>query len=352
MISLDQIYNIYSNTDKKGHPELLGRIVVTPTDMTVLADYGNNFQALNGAVTPKRLKRFAQWCSGSHSFGVSLQDIKEGKRPDLIPEKSMPTPDESKETDDEKWFKVQRDDLDDPMLIKFKEGKAYIADSDSPMDPDELSRILNLTAEGKATIRHHKPVEQMVEMMKSLSKAEPEEEKGPDMSQHLFQDPTTPGLGNRKAFQDQPQHPGVYVMLKGNDLHTISSVHGAKTHEDAHRALGGSLVDALQEHGGQGWRLHGDQFMANLPSHEHAAQFLRSLRGKLEGVTPVGGTHRLSVNAGLGSHPLSAHLALGEAEKAKEMGSHLPGSSPGYAHSLVEGAEGPIAVEPAIPNKP
>lgn len=353
-VDLSSIYNIYSNTDAK-HSRLMGRVVVTADEMSVLADYDNVLQGLDGPVTPKRLKQFAQWCNGSHSFGVSLQDLKEGKHPDLIPEKKLPDTDESTahEGDDEKWFKVQRDDLDDPMMIKFKEGKAYIADSDSPLNQDELAHILDLAKQGKASIRHHKPVEHMLAMMKSLSKAEPEEQKkGADLSEHLFQDPITPGLGNRKSFQQAAQAPGVYVMLKGNDLPSMSRVHGSKTEEAAHKAIGSSLVDALQEHEGHGYRLHGDQFMANLPSHEHAAKFLRSLRGKLEGVTPIGGTHKLSMNAGLGNHPLTAKAALLQAEKAKGLGSHLPGSSPGYAHSLVVGSEGPISVEPAIPKQP
>ena len=82
-VKLDSIYNIYATTDKM--PRLMGRVVVTPSEMSVLADYDNVLQGMDGPVTPRRLKQFAQWCNGSHSFGVSLQDLKEGKHPELVP---------------------------------------------------------------------------------------------------------------------------------------------------------------------------------------------------------------------------------------------------------------------------
>ncbi len=349
-ITPKNIFNLYSLTDDKDHPRLIGRVVVTASEMLVVADYDDSLQSLNGPITPQRLKRFAQWCNGSHSIGVSLQDIKEGKHPGLIPDAKVPDTDDSKPTDDSKWYKVQRDDLEDPLLIKFKEGKAYIADSDSPMDKEELNRILDLASQGKASIRHHKPVEQMLALMKSMDESEGPRE---DLGKHLFQDPLVPDLGSRKSFQDraadiQPGG-GVWLMLHGNDIDSIGRMHGHKTEEAATKAVGNGIVANLQ--GGTGYHLVGNHFMVQLPGHPQAAQFLRNLRGTLESVTPVGGTHRLSVNAGMGNHPLTAKAALKEAEKAKEAGGHLPGSAPGYAHSLIEGSEGPIAPEANIPKK-
>jgi len=355
-VDLDNIYNIYSVANPDHHPRLMGRVVVTPSEITVLADYQDLFGKLEGSVTPRKMQHLSKWLHGSHTFGATLKEIKEGKYPELIPEAPMESVgDKAQPEDAENWFKVQRDDLKSPLVIKFKEGKAYMSDSDTPLDPNELNRLLELTRSGKATIRHHRPAEQMLNLMKALRKAE-ETEVDDGMSTHLFEDPMIQGVGNRKAYNDKSLAGGVYVMLNGNGTGAINRLHGHATGDAALRAMGSSIRGALDEVAGKEhkdvWRMVGDQFMVNLPTHEHAARFLRGLRSKLEAVPPIGGTHKLSMNAGLGSHPGRALMAIGEAKRASKDGNHLPGTAPGYAHSLVEGAEGLIATDPDQPVKP
>ncbi len=355
-IELKNIWNIYSLTDEKDHPRLLGRVVVTPTQISVLADYNDILQDLNGSANVRSMKRFRSWVNGSHSMGANLQDIKEGKFPALIPEKKMPQLSESPPVSEEKHFKVQRDDLDHPLILRFKEGKAYMADSDQPLEPRELQRLLNLAKDGKASINHHKPVEQMVDLLKSFSKSEPEvPQEDQDLEKELFMDPMLPGIRNRKSFQDEMKlpHGGTYVMLSGNDTGTVNRIHGEKMGDEALKAYGDALRSSLDEVVSKDhpdiWRLKGDDFMAVLPSKEHAAKFLRTVRAKLEKNVAIGGTHKLSMNAGIGTHPIDAKLALDNAGKDKAKGNHLPGNAPGYVHDAEKGA---IGVSPEIPVKP
>ncbi len=350
-VDLKNVFNIYAVTDKKNHPRLLGRVVVTPTEISVLADYDDSLQSLNGSATPQRLRRFAQWCDSSYSFGVSLQDLKDGLYPNLLPEAKIPSFDDSKPAP-EKWFKVQRDDLPSPMLLRFNEGKAYVADSDAPLEPKELDRLLDLAKQGKASIKHHKPVEQMVDMLKSLSKSEPEAAPQDPMSNLLFKDPLSPELMNRHDFYTSPEagKVGVWVMLKTNDIHSINKVHGDKEQEAGLKQAGNCLAATLK--GKPGWHLQAGQFAANLTSSAEAATFLRELRNNLEKIVPIGGTHKLSMNAGLGDSPVAAQKALDKADEAKDAGNHLAGNAPGYVYSLLKGSEGPVAPEQNIPVQP
>jgi len=309
MCDLTNVFNIYANTDKVHYPRLLGRVLLTPTDILVLADYENHLQSLNGPVTPQSLKRLDQWKHGSHSFGVSLQDLKEGKHPELLTEHPVATVGEPP-APKEDWYKVHRDDLDNPMFIKFKEGKAYLDGHETPLTSGELDRIIGLAMEGKATVHRHKPEEHMAGILKTLVKSESSTEGSP--SDLLTQDPLIPSLGNRKTFQDTVATlgKGTFVMLHLNEAADLSQTHGHKERDAATKAAGNALAEVIKEQSGKGWHLDGDNFMVQVSSIAKAAGMLRSLRAKLEAIPPIGGTHKLTMKSGMGPNPQSAKSVL------------------------------------------
>jgi hypothetical protein len=97
---------------------------------------------------------------------------------------------------------------------------------------------------------------------------------------------------------------------------------------------------------GKVFRIGGDEFTVHVPTHEHAAHFMRNLRQKLEAIPPVGGTHQLSVSAGIGTSPQQADQAQIQAKVAKKAAGYKPGMAKTHVYSAVPGHEGHIPMDP------
>jgi GGDEF domain-containing protein len=381
-VSLDNIFNVYSLADHKDglHNRLLGRVVATPSRFHVLSDYEGALGDLHGPATPRRRRNFESLRSGSHSRVVSLADIHAGRHPELIPEMKMEAPAEAPEGPHESWFRVERQDLEKPLFVNFRDGKAHM--HGQPLSTVEAQGLLDDAKSGRARIRHHRPEEQVAKAeagFEDLVKLEPNLQNALDaigaavkaghvdpaheqaLHRAIFYDPMVPGARNKSSFQEeinQPRAPGgVHVMLDGNDFGSINKVHGHAAGDAAIRAMGGAVRGALDEAVGPEhkdlWRFGGDEFAAWLPSHEHANRFLRTLRGKLEAIPAVGGTHNLSMSAGVGNTHQEADQALNtHAKAAKKLAGYLPGQARMHVHSLVPGHEGEIPLDPEVPKAP
>lgn len=382
-ISLDNVYNVYSILDGKDgalHNQLLGRVVVTASQLLVLSDYHGLLQDLQGPADDRHMRRWRAWANGSHSRVVSLADLQAGYHPELMQELSVPAPTETPEPPHETWYRVERQDLENPLLVQFKDGQAYM--HGQPLAPEELQGLLDGAKAGTSRIRYHQPQEDVAKMesglvrlvkadkylneaLAAVSQAQQAGHIDPGVLEALhkaiFYDPMVPGVKNKKAFHDEIQQQrdpqGVHVMLDGNDFGSINKMHGHAVGDQAIKAMGGAIRDSVNEVVGPEhqdlWRFGGDEFATWMPSYEHAARFLRTLRSKLEAVPPVGGTHQLSMSAGVGKTHADADVALNQhAKAAKKAAGYLPGQAKMHVHSLVPGHEGQIPVDPEVAKQP
>lgn len=385
-VTMDNILNVYAVRDGRDggvHNQLLGRMVQTPSHHVVLSDYTGALANLDGPVTAGKLNRLEAFKRGPHSRVVSLADLHAGHHPELMPEVKLPAATEPPEPSHDVWFRVERSDLEKPLVIGWKDGKASLHGQE--LSHAELGGIMQDVKSGKARIRHHRPEEHIAKAeagFESLAKADPRLQAALDqikaavsaghlhpdvekaLHREIYYDPMTPGIKNKKSFhEDIPDTNvprgtgGVHVMLDGNDFGSINKVHGHHAGDAAIRAFGGAIRSAIDETVGEDhqdlWRFGGDEFAAWLPSHEHAANFLRTVRQKLEDLPAIGGTHSLSMSVGIGQTHAEADRALNQhAKSAKKMASYLPGQAKMHVHSLVPGHEGEVPLSPEIPKRP
>lgn len=366
------------------HPA--GRFMIHDGNVHILSDYHNGTLSSaipSGPVTDFTNHRIAN--PPSDLDIASHSDIKAGKRLDLIREAKL------KPLSQEEYFNPK------PSVFDY-----FLANSDKPhvlemygghlhLDGNKLSRgesqvVLHHLQDGHAKIRYPKNKGEIIRKMEdgfwSLKKAE---EDGMDHDQALqhvrqavaaghihpdversltraiFEDKMTKGLGNKYAWESfaAKNKPGVYVSMDGNDFKSINDTHGHEAGDSAIKAFGKAAREAMDEAIGRGsgklfrnpdeqdlYRNGGDEFIAYVPSHEHAAVFARKLREKLEAMPPINGVHKMSMSFGFGNDHKSADQALYHAKKQKlnPDGSRKfqPGQAPSFAHSLVSGSEGPV----------
>lgn len=384
-IDLSNIYNMYTVVDdpREGvHNHLVGRMVVTPTRQLVLSDYNGSLDGLGGVADDAHRRRFEAWRDGSHSRAISLGDIRAGRHPELLQEARLPAPPEAPEGPVESWFRVDRHDLEQPLFVNFRDGKAYMGGT--PLSSAEAHSLLEDGRQGRARIRHHNPdadeaVSKAEESFSNLAKLEPhlqaalsalgaavkaghiDPEVEKSLHREIFYDPMVEGVKNKKSFHDEINKPrpagGVHVMLDGNDFGSINKIHSHAVGDQAIKAMGGAIRSSMDEVAGPEhqdlWRFGGDEFAAWLPSHEHAGRFLRTLRSKLDAIPAIGGTHNLSMSAGVGATHNDADQALNtHAKAAKKAAGYLPGSAKMHVHSLVPGHEGQVPVDVDVPKPP
>jgi diguanylate cyclase (GGDEF)-like protein len=250
-------------------------------------------------------------------------------------------------------------------------GKALL--NGLPLSEEELHQVLQNLEDGTAVLRyrgvHALPglvkMEAAMEML--LAKANTKEEDDLFGALHalkplvaaghldpehaatihraIYADPMLGDVGNKRAYKDFLSRPreGVHVMMDANRFKGINDELGHDTGDKAITHMGVAMRQALDETVGREhakiFRVGGDEFAAHLPTYEHAAQFGRALRSRLEAVPALGGTHRLSVSMGIGHTPQHADKALYHAK----LGAHVaPRMEALHAHSFFPGHEGAI----------
>ena len=327
---------------------------------------------------------------GAHDLSVaSHSDISNGLRHDFVKTHPLPNmlPDPPTITDapapapvvrPPSIFHYTRVGHDAPHVLEVHDGKHML--DGNPLTDDETATILDNVRTKAARLRYAKTAPPAVAKMErafadlrkddymgqqgdmgphealahlsSMGNDEKTNSAIAAVRKHLFEDPMVPGLGNKLAyseFQKQPP-PGVHVMGDANFFKPINDNYGHEVGDASIKAIGGAWRDAAAEVGqGKAHRFGGDEFHAHFPTQEHAANFARSLRTKLEAMPAVAGVHRLGMSIGTGNDFRSADKALYEAKKGKT--GHTPFTVPHLlSHSLVPGSEGPAPAE--VPNQP
>lgn len=277
-------------------------------------------------------------------------------------------------------FEYHRAGMDNPHTLEVHSGQ-YLLDGNRLTHP-EVQTILSNAHTGRAKLRYKTGgVLQQIQKMEAqlqdlLQKAEnfnmdpgallqymrAAEDAGhlpkgssAAATKHIYEDSMTPGMGNKKAWLDfaAKKQPGTYIQMDGNNFKALNDTMGHEAGDSAIQAFGKAAREAMDESvgdvHGKLFRSGGDEFVAHVPSHEHAAKFARSLSSKLEKMPPIQGHHQLSMAFGFGHTAHVADQAMYEAKKQKidpktGQDKWKIGQVPNLAHSLVPGNEGPLPV--------
>lgn len=373
MIQLSNIYTIYSvhphGDEDDIHHMPVAKFLLTHNHFEVLEDHtqGRRFEKLASESPEKIASTIHRLANSMYYKVVNLQDVHDGHHPDLIP--VHPLAEDS--TGPESTFEYHRVGMPDAQTLEFQAGKGYL--DGHLLEDKDLQLLHENVRAGRATLKHKQqqdPVQKAEEFFMTLTKIEPHLEQALQglreavkaghvdpkvlkaLTGEIFTDSMVPGLGNKKAYADFRSRPkqGVHVHMDGNDFGTINKIHGFETGNQAIVAMGAAMREAMDEAVGKKhgklFRVGGDEFVAHVPSHDHAAAFARSLRQKLEAIPAVGGTHQLSVSMGFGHTPDHAELALINAKGEKKKAGYKLGEAKTHAASQVPGYEGVIPMGP------
>lgn len=370
------VYRIHPDGEYTKH-HLVGRYMNDGQNLDVLADYGLLGGLQEGPLSAKTRGQLDALKNSPYFRVVNRQEYADGLHPDLIPEaelSSMPTVPARPPSSFEYFHPV----IGKPVSIESKNGDLLF--NGKALSRLEATRILDNIKSGTAQIRYKRDgdmapaaVAKMERYLESLAKVEPglhasltqlrEAVKAghvhPDvltnLSREIFTDPMCPKVGNKKSYMDflQRPRPGVHIRIDGNGMSQVNKIHGFKHGDQAIKAMFGAVRSAVDETVGRKlakvWRIGGDEGHIFVPSHEHAVKFLRALRSKLESIPPVGGTHSLSVSAGIGRHPEESDQAsILAKQRMKSMG-YPAGQAKTHVHSLIPGHEGAVPLDPEKP---
>lgn len=396
-----QIQPPYSNTTKR-HPA--GRFMIQDGHLRHLEDYHGILEHAvpEGPVTTETAARILALKQNPHLHVISREEHRQGQHLDGLPEAEFPGKFQQA-VSQTPMMPARRPSSfhyhhgeGQPHVVEIHEGRHTLDGND--LSPAELHNILANVQQGKATIRYNvhstqDAIQKMERVFRLLSKEEdvdpatalqhiqaavkaghldPKIEAA--LRRHIYEDPMVQGIGNKYAYNEfiQKPRPGVHASIDLNDFRGINNTYGHHAGDEAIKAFGKAAREAMDEtipkgpgggklfRAGAGeeqthgfWRSGGDEAAAFLPTPEHAATFARKLRSKLEAIPPVGGTHQLSASIGFGHDPKSADEAQYHAKAAKTQ--HMvannlkPGQAPSFAHSLLQGSEGPIPLSEPHP---
>lgn len=360
--NLYYVYRVHPHGTDDLHHQLVGKFILTPNHFEVLEDNSGQFKKLEGK-PPAQIAAYIHKLSDSMYFKlVNLQDLIDGKHHEFI-KPYEPPPDLGPES----VFEYHRVGMPEAQVLEFHSGKAYL--DGHLLGDQDLQLLLDNAQQGHATIRYkqaQESVEKSEEFFMSLAKVEPHLDQAlsglreavkaghvdpkvlKTLTGEIFTDSMVRSMGNKKAFSDFLSRPkqGIHIRMDGNDFGSINKLHGFETGNQAIVAMGNAIREAMDEAVGRKhgklFRIGGDEFHAFVPNHEHAAQFARAVRQKLEAIPAVGGTHSLSLSLGFGHTPDHAELALINAKGEKKKAGYAAGTAKTHAASQVPGFEGII----------
>jgi diguanylate cyclase (GGDEF)-like protein len=391
----NDIHHTYTTSPKTGKLHPAGRFLVHDGSIRHIEDY----HGLLGQHVPEGLIDDHTLTMLGHPGGgltiASRDAMRGGHRLDTVPEAELdplpapvqPSPKQLQEHIDVKppsvWH-YTRAGHDKPHVLEAKEGK-FLLDG-NPLEHHEVSTILDNVRTKAGKIRYVRGMAanapQQIAKMENVFKGLRKADMGPQdalahldsvggdeqtqaavaaLRRHIFEDQMVPGLGSKFAYQEfaKKNVPGTTVVGDANFFKGINDVHGHEAGDAAIKAMGSAWRDASNEVGGKAHRFGGDEFHAHFPTYEHAANFARNLRSKLDQVPPIGGTNKLSMSLGLGHDFHSADAAVYHAKQGK--GTHTPATIPSVlAHSLHQNSPGAVPLNedqlqlhpPAIEQRP
>lgn len=365
-MSGQEIYNVYRFEPGRDRHQLIGAVLQDETSATVLSDYFGYLAQIEGPRGPavwEAMKR------NPYFSAISREQLRQGLYPKLLNQEQVPDTEPPDAKPGSVWEYTHPLLGPGPQVLEWKDGCGYL--NGEGLQLSQVYQLLEFLRRGEAQIRYRRsPLEkaqaqlQKVEphLADALGKLRDAVRQGsvhPDvlkaLSQEIFVDPMVQGVGNKKAFQDFLTRPraGVHVRMDGNDFGSINKIHSFEHGDQAIKAMGAAMRDAMDKTVGRGngklFRIGGDEFHAHVPDQAGAASFARALRDNLDAIPPVGGTHNLSVSMGFGPDAESADQASIQAKGAKKAQQYPIGQARTHAHSLMPGNEGAIPLDPEVP---
>lgn len=389
----NDIYHALIRVGDKHHPA--GRFVIHHGHLQHLEDYHDGLLSRtipSGAVDDVTLSKIAH--PGSNLRVVSEAGWRSGKHLDLIPEAKMdqtlasqprkPTMVEQMQAPPRPpsiWH-YQRVGHDSAHTLEHHGGGKYTLDG-NPLRDDELHTILGNIRNKAATLRykHSGVVDAVTKMEKSFYELRKQEgDQDPEealahleklhqnadpatlhalqsLRRRVFEDPMNYGLGNKYAYEryrERAPEGGVWASMDLNDFKHVNDKYGHDTGDELIRQAGKAIRDSIDPKTAKAFRAGGDEYVAHFPSHEHAANAMRTLREKMDQITPVQGEYKPSFSAGLGPTFKHADAALMQAKERKHVTDPVtgvktrafaPGQVPHLTHSNVPGFEGPVPLQ-------
>lgn len=364
---MNHIYYVYTFHPFSGenHRVLSGKFLIDESGyLHVLEDhtgYLRDFEELDPDILARKLQSLQ---SSMYTEIVSAEDIALGKRPDLL--EVLPT-EASPDKQNNAVYQYHRVGMEHPQTLAFQDGEASL--DNFKLSDVELQHLLENLRQKKATIRKldelgEKEIQKFEQMYESITKADPELAGAlghirsaikagtldpsviKTLTGHIFKDSMVPSMGNKKAYEDFMQRPrkGVHIRLDGNDFGSINKVHGFETGNEAIKqmftAVRKSLDESVGRKNAKSFRIGGDEGHVFVPTHQHAASFVRALKANLAKIPPVNGTHSLSMSVGVGTDANTAEHALIQAKTAKKAAAYKMGEAKTHAYSAVPGFEG------------
>jgi diguanylate cyclase (GGDEF)-like protein len=393
---IHHVYMLKPGPDMKIRRHPAGRFTTAGGHVSILEDYHDALKngLTEGPIDAGRQQQIQNLYNHPRYDVATLDSIRNGSRPELWDFVSRPTPTKPIASFDFHRIGAHPDDpqfqQEKPDHLVFMGGEAYL--NGHQLDHKQTQALLQHVNNGHAIVRYRKDnagaIRKMESVFDDLFKVENpqaatvhealgrldqlvasghlESHHAEALRQHAFKDPMTGHqMGNKFAHEDfknrSASKGGIHLAMDANDFKSINDKYGHETGDTAIKALGSAMRGAMDEAApGEGklFRIGGDEFAAHVPTHEHAARFARALRHRLESITPIQGTHKLSMGIGIGISPESADAALFESKKQKYdpagmthpdsrkwVSKYAPGAAPSFAHSLVPGFEGPVPLD-------
>jgi diguanylate cyclase (GGDEF)-like protein len=376
--NLFYVFQVHPGNDQPQHV-LLGKFYLKDGVVQVLEDHGLNPGGTDLAdMSPKDAAKFIRRLSTSQRRKiVSAKQLTEGQYPELLPSaprtRSM-SRDLKEAMEDQlsektpgprmSTFDYHREGMPSPQTLKVAGSKAFL--DDSPLNTEELAAVMGNIREGRGTLRHRvgglAKSEDLAKMEPGLSAAlehmrnavrlgQVQPQALETLQRHLFSDTMVPVMGNKAAYADflaRPK-PGVHIHLDANQFKNVNEKFGHEVGNQAITSMGNAIRSALDESVGRkhakSFRSGGDEFIAHVPTHEHAARFARALRSKLDAIPAIQGQHRLSTSMGWGPTPEHAEAALMDAKAAKNAAGYAPGQAKNHAAAHMPELTGNVPVE-------
>lgn len=370
-----QIYYVYSMHPHgdEVHRRLTGKFALDENGQVhVLEDHAGMLDGWDKLPHEKVAKKIQALQDSMYTEVVNMDDISAGHRTDLIPQ--LPSDQPGAEAGTPTTYMYHRVGMGQPQQLKFENGGASL--DGYHLSDIELGKMIENLRSQRASLTRLQDMADKTDinkfevMYEGLSKADPElagalghvrnavktGQMHPDvlrtLTNHIFKDSMVPSMGNKKAYEDFIQRPrqGVHIRLDGNDFGDINKKYGFEQGNEAIKHMFGAVRSALDESVGRknakSFRIGGDEGHVMVPSHQHAARFVRSLKQKLEQIPPIGGTHGLSMSVGVGTDPANAEHALIQAKTAKKTSGYQMGQAKTHAYSAIPGLEGHLPTEP------
>lgn len=364
------VYSMHPHGDEV-HRRLTGKFALDEHGQVhVLEDHAGMLDGIDKMPHNQAARKIQSLQDSMYTEVVNMDDVASGQRPDLIDK--IPSPNKGDVGGSPVEYLYHRIGMEQPQKLQFANGGAQL--DGYQLSDIELGKMIENLRSQRATLGRLQDMADKVtkneEFFTGLAKADPELAGAlghvrsavkagtmhPDvlktLTNHIFKDSMVPSMGNKKAYEDFVQRPrqgGVHVRLDGNDFGDINKKYGFEAGNQAITHMFGAVRSALDDSVGRknakSFRIGGDEGHVFLPSHQHAARFVRSLKQKLEAIPPVGGTHGLSMSVGVGTDPGNAEHALIQAKTAKKSSGYQMGQAKTHAYSAIPGMEGHLPTE-------